>query len=370
MEQIRIGLIAAPELPQEIANEIVNQLPDIFSKDIDRNVEWKVEIVVDPLTGAAETHKEIIDEAMDIKREYSWEFAVCLTDLPLFSEKDIVLSDINFQLNIARISLPAFGFTPMRSRVKKTIIQIIRELYNQGMNDEREKGESKRPFRFSPIRRLTSPVGMNETDIRYILIPRINGLLRLLLGMTRANQPWSIIASFKPIIAIAFATGTYVLIFPTLWELSAAFTYTRLISLMLVAILSMVIWMITSHNLWEGKRSKSKNKLRRLYNGVTISTLLLAVLVYYVALFVIFLMAVSFFVPPELFSSKASLDGSVDLKNFIDLAWLATSVATLAGSIGAGVENEELVRNVAYGYRQNRRYNELHKKTDKEIETS
>lgn len=360
MEQIKIGLIAAPELPQEIANEIVNQLPDIFLKDIDRNVEWNIDIVVDPLTGAAETHKEIIDEAMDIKQEYSWDFAVCLTDLPLFSENDIVLSDINFQENIARVSLPAFGFTPMRSRVKKTVIHILKELYKRHTKDERKK--SKRPFRFSPIRRLTSPVGMNETDIRYILRPRIYGLLRLLFGMTRANQPWSIISSFKPIIAIAFATGAYVLVFPTLWELSAAFTLMRLISLMLVAILSMVIWMITSHNLWEGKKSKSTNKLRRLYNGVTISTLLLAVLFYYVVLFVIFLMAVSFFVPPELFSSKASLGGSVDLKNFIDLAWLATSVATLAGSIGAGVENEELVRNVAYGYRQNRRYNELYKK--------
>lgn len=362
MEQIRIGLIAAPELPKEIANEIVNQLPDILSKDIERNVECNVDIVVDPLTGAAETHKEIIDAGMDIKEENSWDFAVCLTDLPLFSEKDTVLSDINFQENIARVSLPAFGFTPMRSRVKRTVIQIIRELYKHDMKEEREKSKSENPFRFSPIRRITSPVGMNETDIRYILKPRINGLLRLLLGMTRANQPWSIISSFKPIIAIAFATGAYVLVFPTLWELSAAFTLTRLISLMLVAILSMVIWMITSHNLWEPKRFKSKDKLRHLYNEVTISTLLLAVLFYYVVLFVIFLMAVSFFVPPELFISKASLDGSVELKNFIDLAWLATSVATLAGSIGAGVENEELVRNVAYGYRQKQRYNQLYKK--------
>ncbi|WP_112179813.1 MULTISPECIES: hypothetical protein [Paraliobacillus] len=360
MSQIRIGLIAAPELPQEISNDIINQLPDIISKGIDGNVEWEVEIVVDPLTGAAETAKEVIDEAIDIKQENNWDYAICLTDLPLFAEKDIVLSDINFHQNIARISLPAFGFTPMRSRVKKTFVKIVREMYEQTLNEE--KDEWKRPFRFSPIRRITAPVGMNETDIRYVLTPRINGLLRLVFGMTRANRPWSIISSFKPIIAIAFATGAYVLVFPTLWELSAAFTYTRLISLMFVAVLSMVIWMITSHHLWEGKASKSKKKLRRLYNEVTISTLLLAVLFYYVVLFIIFLMAVSFFVPPELFSEKASLDGPVDLKNFIDLAWLATSVATLAGSIGAGVENEELVRNVAYGYRQNRRYNELYKK--------
>ncbi|NWO13955.1 MAG: hypothetical protein HLX49_10050, partial [Virgibacillus sp.] len=49
----------------------------------------------------------------------------------------------------------------------------------------------------------------------------------------------------------------------------------------------------------------------------------------------------------------------VDALILLRLSWLGTSVAILAGAIGAGVENPELVRNIAYGYRQKQRYNEI-----------
>ncbi|GGM29259.1 hypothetical protein GCM10011351_14160 [Paraliobacillus quinghaiensis] len=372
MQEVSIGLIAAPELPEKIANDIVNELPRIFSSQID-DINWKIEIEINPLTGAAETQQEISDEAHNIMVRKNWDYTLCLTDLPLFSQKQIVLADVNYQLKIARISLPAFGFTPVRYRVKKAMIEIIGDLYYQGLKKEQynveKEGKSdvdkktgdhvKKYFRFSPIRRIISPDGMNESNVRYIVIPKINGRLRLLLGMTHANRPWTIVSSFKPIIAVAFATGAYVLIFPTLWKLSVSFSVYRLIGLMSVAVVSMVIWMVVSHHLWEKQSEKSKKKLRRLYNYATITTLTIAVCSYYVMLFIIFLVAIMFFVPPDLFSSTTNIEGTVDLTTFVKLAWLATSVATIAGSIGASVENEELVRNVAYGYRQNRRYREM-----------
>lgn len=52
---------------------------------------------------------------------------------------------------------------------------------------------------------------------RYINRYFILGWLQLILGLTRANEPWKNLFNFKKIISVAFATGTYVSIFSMPW---------------------------------------------------------------------------------------------------------------------------------------------------------
>lgn len=385
MSEIKIGLIPSPELPTVLAYDLAEELPTILSHAISGEIDWKVEIVIDPLIGAAENAKEMVDQCCNLKQRREWQYALSLTDLPLYVGKDVILADANFGQGVAQISVPAFGSIPVRGRVRKVIIQLMKELYNQGSENgtsrsanreaasthekynfnHRKKGLIRRQFPFSSIRRIRPSNAGEGLNLRFIIRPRINGKLRMLLGMTYANRPWTILPSFKPIVAVAFATGAYGLIFPTLWKISASFEIPRLIGLMLAAMFSIIVWIIVSHGLWEKPTKKGNRGVRNLYNEATVLTLIVAVIVYYVALFVLFMLTVMLFVSPQLFGSMTGLGSAIDFGNYVKLAWLATSIATLAGSIGAGLENDELVQNVTYGYRQKLRYKKVQENHDK-----
>lgn len=379
MEEITVGLIPAPELPEEIISKLLDTLPDTFSQTIEGDISWKAEMDVDPLTGAAEKVTEIIEEAKTLKHQHGWTYAICLTDLPIFSGNDLVLADANVSAGVAQISLPAFGTMPMKKRIKQTIIQMVSELYYGGLEHNPFKMAQKGigpltvkkqrnlfkallgHFHFSSIRRIEPPEPLENIGVRFIITPKLNGKLRVLMGMTYANQPWKIMPSFKSVVAIAFATGAYGLIFPTLWKLSVAYDTVRFIGLSLAAIISMIVWIVFSHNLWEPAGDKNKKRLRRLYNGTTFLTLGVAVLIYYIVLYILFLIVVSIFVPPAMFESQTGIDGPTGIHNYFRLAWLVTSVATIAGAIGAGLENDERVRNVTYSYRQKSRLERMRK---------
>ncbi|RWR09644.1 hypothetical protein [Siminovitchia fortis] len=381
MEEKTVGIVSSPELPSTIANAIKKQLKKDLSRYIaDGRFQWHVEMEVDLLAGATEKVAEVLEETERIKIRNGWDYAISLTDLPVYNGRCIVLADANVDTCTAQISLPAFGWLPTPNRVKIIMLHMIKELYfrhttdfkaddlaQKGIGPKEQSGflnKLEKPFRFSAVRRIESSNQAEETAVRFIIVPKINGLARILFGMTIANRPWTILPSLKNVVAIAFATGAYGLIFPTLWKLSVSYEIYRFIGLTATAVLGMVVWIIFSHDLWEKKNLENKNRLRWMYNSTTILTLGTSVVMYYIVLYLLFLIAVSVFVPPDLYQAEAGTD--IGPLNYLKLAWLVTSVATFAGAIGAGLENPERVRKSTYSYRQYSRYEEMKEKEKQE----
>lgn len=368
MRTITLGIVPAPGLTSKIIEMVKENLKEILNKKVSQEIEWNIHIKVDQITGAAETVKEIMNQAINLKKINQWDYVISLTDLPIFYNKYIVLADTDSDEKAAQISLAAFGMFPTKAKVKKTLLQMTKELYHhhngkdkiEFMNNGigiKEKTKShkqfnllRKIFQLTSIERRKLKEKSNGTSVRFLIHPKWNGKIKLIAGMTVANSPWSIMPSFKKVIGLAFATGSYMLIFNTLWILSGIYGFFRFIILMLTAMIAMVIWIIFAHNLWERKHNYTSRKLRRMYNITTITTLSVSVIIFYVSMLLIFNIAVFIFVPKETF--KTILDDEVGITDYARLAWLVTSAATVAGAIGAGLEDEESVREITYGYRQ------------------
>lgn len=390
-ETLSIGIVPAPETASDISNKLASDLVERLIDYVDDNYTWKVEVVVDSYVGAEEDAYRTLKQARKIAIENSWDYTVAITDIPLFKDGEFLVAEVDDNKALAQISFPALGIFPLYRRVRSSTLQLISEMHHGTNEDAREDVQeginnlpktkkkdlhstnSRELIKRSVPQKKILPIDrvITEDDhdrpVRYIARPKINGYFRVGTGMIRANNPLKVIRTFKSVVAIAFASGAYALIFPTVWLLADAYELERAITLMVVSYCAMTTWIILAHNLWETKKdSPDKAPLIRLHNFSTLFTIGLGVAVYYVVLFVCFLVAVFLFIPPDLLESESGIGREADFGYYIYLSWLITSIATVIGAIGAGLEDEETVLKGTYGYRQRKRKEYLQKLDDNE----
>jgi len=356
---VALGLIPAPDIPEKLATELASELPELLRRRVDDSVAWDVPVEVDPLTGTDRKAPEILDACRERMLSERWDLAVYLTDLPVYREGTIVVADVSAKRGVAGLSLPALGALRLRPRVREATLQLASELYAR-TNDPGPDDTSGRELRTSPgfvgpFRRIDPPnedMKAMDVDARFAATGAL-GHPRLWSGMVLANRPWKMLPAFKGAIAAAFATGAYVLVISSIWLLADAVGFWRLLALMIAAIIAMVAWIIVAHDLWERTQDPEQRKWAALYNGVSVLTVGAAVLLAYAILFALIFVAAWVFVPGGYFQSI--LKHPVGFGEYVTLAWLGTSLATVAGALGASLEGEETVRDATYGYRQRRR---------------
>lgn len=359
-----VGIIAAPELAEDIAKELVETLPKVLQEQIANDTDWEIEMVVDPLTGAAETVGEIFQEATTYRGNREWDYIICLTDLPILHAEKVVAVDINESLQISLISIPAFGFGPLLKRVEKSVVYTCKEMsIKVEAQDKRDVKTTKLLRRVFPISHMQKVrLHMDETgDLhsRIIITPKTLGNIRLVLGMTFANNPFKMMSSLTSVVAIAFTTGAFGMIFTTMWKLSHLFSNLRLTGITFAAIIGMIIWISIAQELWEPISTSSHKRISKLYNLTTATTLIVAISGYYIVMFSLFLIISLVLIPPDFLAETLELDTTASFIHYLKIAWFASSLSIVAGAIGAGLVDEELLRDSTYGYRQRSRYKNI-----------
>ncbi|MEU0546377.1 hypothetical protein [Micromonospora sp. NPDC005979] len=289
----------------------------------------------------------LLDDLATRRTDDQWDVAICLTDLPLHAERAPLVAQTSARRQVGLISLPALGLSQTRS-VRAAVPELVGRLLADASDHrvppaDRASDEARRQI--PAVRRM---IGGADAGERRYLASGLIGRARLLTGMVRANRPGRALLGLSKLLVGAFGTAAFALTTDTIWQMGDALGGLRLAVIMVLGLSALVAWLIIAHDLWEKPSRETPGELARLFNLGTILTLTLATAVSYVVLLVGTALVGALLIDTSVLEQV--LQRPVNASDYLTLAWITSSLATVGGAIGSGLENEETVRAAAYGY--------------------
>lgn len=349
-----VGLVPSYGLPEDIANGMAPDLADTLRDQVDASVAWSVHVVPDPVTGSDVSSEELLRAISRMAEAAQWDYVIALTDLPVRRDGHIVIADASRELGVGWVSIPALGVFRIRARTRDVVSQLVGQLHREG--DE--------PHLAPGYVTTTGGEGADEAvDTEYVARGPL-ATARLVDGMVLANKPWSILPSLRTTAVTTIGTGSYGLIFSSIWQLGEYSESVRLLLLSLLAITVLSAWIIIAHELWRPRTRDSSPYLTTLYNATTAVTVGTGVAMAYVIVYLVLLLETVVFMPSDLLAHR--LEKPVDWTNYVTAAWVAASVATFAGALGASLEDTERVRAATFSWRMQQRFDAVREQADRE----
>jgi hypothetical protein len=347
--EIVVGLVATPpDYPARVAARLTAELSGRLAERVDADVRWTVREgwggVAPRRDGGVEA---LLDDLASRRADDRWDVAICLTDLPLHAERVPLVAYVSARRRVAMVSLPALGLRQLRA-VRTVVPDLVRRLLTD-TSDERVPPADWAPAelasRVAPIRRVVH--ADNAGELGYVA-SRLIGRVRLLTGMVRANRPGRALLGLSKLLVGAFGTAAIALTTNTIWQMGDALGGLRLTVIMLLCLTAFVAWLIVAHDLWEKPDRETSAELARMFNLGTTLTLTLATAVSYLVLFAGTVLAAALLIDTSVL--EQTLQRPVDVTDYLTLAWIISSLATVGGAIGSGLEDEDTVRAAAYGH--------------------
>jgi hypothetical protein len=351
---IVVGLVGDPGLPYQLARDIAADVAEELRRDVSDQWDWRVVAIEHRFTAdeqGALALKDIVDV---VAQRHGLDVVVCITDQPRRTGLQPIVADINRRARVAITSLPALGAVRLQRRARQAVARLVAELVEDAIQSLPQGAPAATATnQLAPFARTTP--GEGDIDVRFVGTGR-HSRARLLAGMVRANRPWLLVPQLSSAFAAAFAAGAVVLITETVWRMAVALGSLRLGIAAVLAVATMVAWLVIDHEMWERPSSAGDRELARLYNATTLITVTIGVLCLYVGLFVAGLLAEVLLLPRSILGS--ALGHPADAGDYLAVAWLLATIATVGGAVGTGFASDEAVRQAAYGYRQRERRNQ------------
>jgi hypothetical protein len=147
----------------------------------------------------------------------------------------------------------------------------------------------------------------------------------------------------------ALAAASFALVSDDLWRIAADLDDLRLVALSIGSVATAVVTLIKAHGLWEHAADRRVREQVVLFNLVTLITVTFGIVSLYVMVLIVTLSVAAILIDPSLFES--AVHHPVGVQEYLRLAWLASSLATVGGALGGVLESDETVREAAYAYR-------------------
>ena len=344
--ELVIGLLAAPGPASELTESLVGEIADRLAGQLP-GVRWRVEFVSDRLVQPPTDLSELVAAGRRMLLERGWHLAVCVTDLPLQTARRPMIAHVSATHGVAVLSMPALGPVSVRKRTAETIVRLVGHILG---DPAQAAGAERLPLAEAVIRRMRELGARTERSEHGVgFVARVvTGNIWLLLGMLRANRPWRLALRLMRALAVAFAAGVFALVTSDIWRLSYYLGPLRLVVISLGSVAAITVTIMVTTGLWERSPHPAAREQVALFNIVTAATVGLGVAALYLALFIAMLAAALLLVPGNLLGLV--LGHPAGVADQVSLAWLATSIATLGGALGAALESSETVREAAYTY--------------------
>ncbi len=346
---ISLGVIVAPGLARDVTAKIASELADDLQA-LDLGVGWRPELRVDRLVPPPAQTTEIVAAARATLLDANWDLGVVVTDLPLRVGRRPVSRQVSPTHGIAVVSLPALGALHLAPRLRRTLLELVRELVGDGGAQRSGDGalaRLRRRWGRGVLQELATDTADRPGALRFLFVPEVLfGNLRLLLGMVRANRPWHLAARLYRALLAAVVAGAYGLVTSDIWRISATAGSTRLVLASIASVAFTTGAVIVAHGLWERAPDQRLRDQVILFNVATAATILIGIATLYAALFLLIFATAELLLSPAVLAS--GLGHSVGTADYATLAWFTASLATVGGALGAGLESDEAVREAAY----------------------
>lgn len=346
--EIVVGLVATPpDHPARVAARLTAELAGRLAERVDADVRWTIREgwgeVAPRRDGGVEA---LLEDLAQRRADDRWDIAICLTDLPLHAERVPLVAQTSARRAVAMVSLPALGLPQLRA-ARAVVPDLVSRLLTDA-SDQRVPPAGWAPAEItSRVPAIHRVVDEADGELGYVA-SRLIGRVRLLIGMVRANRPGRALLSLSKLLVGAFGTAAFALATDTIWQMGDALGGLRLAVIMVLGLTALVAWLIVAHDLWEKPDRETPAELARLFNLGTILTLALATALSYLVLFAGTVLVGALLIDTSVL--EQTLQRPVNFTDYLTLAWITSSLATVGGAIGSGLENEETVRAAAYGY--------------------
>jgi hypothetical protein len=349
--EIVVGLLASPGAASELTESLLPEIADRLPEQLP-GVQWRIEFVSDRLVQPPTDLTELISAGRRMLLDRGWHLAVCVTDLPLQTARRPVIAHVSTTHGVAVLSMPALGPVSVHKRTADTIVRLIGHMLGDIALADAGQRRTLADAVTRRMRELGTRIEHGEDGVGFAARV-VSGNIWLLLGMLRANRPWRLALRLMRALAAAFAAGVFALVTSDIWRLAYYLGPVRLTVIALGSVAGITVTIIVTTGLWERSPHPAAREQVILFNIVTTATVGIGVVVLYVALFIIMLASALLLVPGDLLGIQ--LGHSAGAADQVRLAWLATSIATLGGALGAALESHETVREAAYTYQPDTR---------------
>ncbi|MCS6711716.1 hypothetical protein JSY14_06660 [Brachybacterium sp. EF45031] len=335
---VHLGVVLAPELPVDAvdADALRVRLDAAFP-----GLRWSVHLRREALGDADADALDLLELVRDRMLDEDWDVVVGLLDRPLVQGHHTRTEQVSPVHAAAVVSLD-HAAEPAEEATARVVGWIL------GLDpDDDAPSATDRAGAVRWARQLADDVEERRGESGVAYAARVAGSnARLILGAVRANRPWTVALTLTRSMSTALATGALTLITTDLWLLAAEYNGVQMALLGIAAVGAVTVSLMIGAHLWERPRRSGEREQVTVFNIATLLTVLLGVVTLHVLLMIAALAGAALLVDADVFAEVTG--EAATWVEYLKLAWFVGGLATIGSALGAGLEDDDDVRDAVF----------------------